>query len=119
MGGELQCYQVTERNFETFWEIFMTKAKKRRGSHHTWPKSVVALLVLLLGFLGLGAKLSFSQEDSALLSTLNHRAERIYRFDRAVHPLPSNRIYALSLALNFGDRAGAEKIVQELEAQLH
>jgi hypothetical protein len=79
-----------------------------------WPKSVIALLIVLIPFLGLGAKMGFSQ-DSDALEALKARASRIYAYDRQVRSLPSNRLYALSLALNFGDLKGAEMALRKLE----
>ena len=91
-------------------------------SKNSWAKSIWILLGILCGVLGLGTRLGFSADSPS--EALKARAARIYAYDRtrAAHPLapvlPANRIRALSIAMEFGDRAGAERLVADLESRI-
>lgn len=74
--------------------------------------SILALGVVTTAF---AATVSQSNDDRIDART-QARAHRIFEYDREHRGhLPGNRLYALSIAIRFGDQVGAENLVQTLE----
>jgi hypothetical protein len=73
----------------------------------------------LLGTLvaGLAATIGYSSDD-AYEAQLKKRAHQIFEHDRLHQDLPKNRLYALSIALDFGNARDAETLVTSLEQRI-
>jgi len=59
-----------------------------------------------------------SRLDSASIQSIHQRADHIFEIDSKdpSHRIPSGRLFALSMALEFHNYSGAEQIVDQLEA---
>lgn len=82
---------------------------------HPLRSRVLSLLALGLVTTGLAATVGQSNDDRIDART-RARAHRIFEYDRKhAGQLPGNRLYALSIAVRFGDQVGAENLVNALE----
>ncbi len=76
----------------------------------------VSFLVGVLLVAGFGASIAISSHDP-IDSSLRNRAQSLFDYDRNIHKLPANKLYELSIALQFRNRDGAEKLIAQLESQ--
>lgn len=70
-------------------------------------------LLLVAGF---GASIAISSHDP-IDTSLRTRAQSLFEYDKNVGKLPANKLYELSIALQFRNKDGAEKLVAQLEKQ--
>ena len=76
----------------------------------------LSLTVMLVA--GAFAVSAYSQ-NSEIETGLRHRAEKVYNFDRQhLNMLPSNQLTSLSLAIEFKNYHGAEKVLDKLESMM-
>ena len=80
-------------------------------------KRIKNLAVLGLVVTGLAATIGHSSDDG-YEAHLRKRADRIFAYEKQHQALSNNRVYALSIALQFGDLKGAEVLVSSLEKQI-
>jgi|GEM_PF-6557264 len=77
-----------------------------------------SILVSLLLVAGFGASIAISSHDP-IDASMRTRAQHLFDYDRSVQKLPANKLYELSIALQFRNRKGAEALIAQLEGQLN
>lgn len=76
------------------------------------------IIALSLPLIVLGVLFLSSQAHSAQFEEIEKRSHALFQYDELhPHKLPAHKLRALSLAIEFGNKSGAETLINDLEAR--